>query len=202
MTLTHDDLVTTDGRRRRAHASREAIVEALVALYADGHADPSAAEIAERAGVSERSLFRHFDDIDDLCHTAFKVQWSRLAERTTVSIVDNAPLHERIQYVVSRRVMLYLDMLNVMRITRMHAVKNTTVAAHVRASRKELRRQHEQLFAPELNAMTPESAQAAKMAIDALLSFEHVEQLRLDQAMSPARIEAALTSALLHVLTH
>lgn len=202
MTLTHDDVATTDGRRRRAHASREAIVEALVALYADGHADPSAAEIAERAGVSERSLFRHFDDIDDLCHTAFEVQWSRLAERTTVSIVDTAPLRERVEHVVSRRVMLYLDMLNVMRITRMHAVKNTTVAAHVRASRKELRRQHERLFAPELNAMTSESAQAAKMAIDALLSFEHVEQLRLDQTLSPARIETSLTSALLHVLTH
>ncbi|MBM3638646.1 MAG: TetR/AcrR family transcriptional regulator [Actinobacteria bacterium] len=202
MTLTHDDLVTTDGRRRRAHASREAIVEALVALYADGHADPSAAEIAERAGVSERSLFRHFDDIDDLCHTAFEVQWSRLAERTTVSTVDTAPLHKRVEHVVSRRVTLYLDMQNVMRITRMHAVKNTTVATHVRTSRKELRRQHERLFAPELNAMTSESAQAAKIAIDALLSFEHVEQLRLDQAMSPARIEACLTSALLHVLTH
>lgn len=202
MTLTHDDLVTTDGRRRRAHASREAIVEALVALYADGHADPSAAEIAERAGVSERSLFRHFDDIDDLCHTAFEVQWSRLAERTTVSIVDTAPLHKRVETVVSRRVTLYLDMQNVMRITRMHAVKNATVATHVRISRKELRRQHERLFAPELNAMTSESAQAAKIAINALLSFEHVEQLRLDQAMSPARIEACLTSALLHVLTH
>ena len=202
MTLTHDDLVSTDGRRRRAHASREAIVDALVALYADGHADPSAAEIAERAGVSERSLFRHFDDIDDLCHTAFEVQWSRLAERTTVSTTDVATLQERIKYVVSRRVMLYLDMLHVMRITRMHAVKNITVAAHVRASRKELRRQHERLFAPELNAMTSESAQAAKTAMDALLSFEHVEQLRLDQALSPARIEAGLTSALLHVLAH
>jgi AcrR family transcriptional regulator len=202
MTLTHEDVASTDGRRRRSHASREAIVGALVAMYADGHADPSAAEIAERAGVSERSLFRHFDDIDDLCHTAFEVQWSRLAERTSVSIADTAPIHERVEHVVSRRVMLFVDMLNVMRITRMYAVRNTTVAAHVRTSRKELRRQHERLFAPELSAMAPSSAQAAKTAIDALLSFEHVEQLRLDQGMSPARIEANLTSAVLHVLAH
>lgn len=200
MTLTRDDVVTTDGRRRRAHASREAIVDALVALYADGHADPSAAEIAERAGVSERSLFRHFDDLDDLCHTAFEVQWSRLAERTSVSIAETAPIHERVEHVVSRRVALFVDMLNVMRITRMHAVRNSTVALHVRASRKELRRQHERLFLQELNAMTPDTAQAAKTAIDALLSFEHIEQLRLDQGMSPTRIEASLTSALLHVL--
>lgn len=200
MTIVDDEQTSVDGRHLRARANREAIVEALVALYAEGHANPSAAEIAQRAGVSERSLFRHFDDIDDLCHTAFEVQWARLAKRSTVSMPRMASAQERVRTVVSRRVQLYIDMMNVMRITRMHAVRNATVAAHIRTSRTELRRQHERLFEQELRAMSAEEAQAAKTSIEALLSFEHVEQLRLDQGMSAARIEQALTAALLHQL--
>ncbi|MCE2855740.1 MAG: TetR/AcrR family transcriptional regulator [Ilumatobacteraceae bacterium] len=200
MTVVHEDRTSIDGRHRRAQASREAIVEALVGLYAEGSADPSAAQIAQRAGVSERSLFRHFDDINDLCHTAFEVQWARLADRSTVSMPMATSTRERVETLVTRRVQLYLDMLNVMRITRMHAVRNTTVASHIRSSRKELRRQHERLFNQELDAMSTEAAHAAKVAIEALLSFEHIEQLRLDQGLSPSRIEVILTSALLHVL--
>lgn len=188
--------MSTDGRHRRAQANREAIVEALVSLYADGHVDPSAAEISDRAGVSERSLFRHFDDIDDLCHTAFVVQWTRLADRTRLSTTATSSTKEKIAAIVEQRVGLYLDMMNAMRITRMHAVRNDTVLRHVQSSRKEMRKQVERLFAPECEAMSAENAKAVLLTINALLSFEHVEQLRVDQGMPSSRIISALCTAL------
>ena len=196
MSVTTTGDTSLDGRHRRAQASREAIVEALVSLYAEGHADPSGAEIAERAGVSERSLFRHFEDIDDLCRTAFVVQWKRLADRTQLRITENASTEVKIAAIIEQRVGLYLDMMNVMRITRMHAVRNATVMRHVQSSRKEMRKQLERLFADECQHMGAEQAKSAVFTANALLSFEHVEQLRLDQGMPMSRIISSLVTSL------
>jgi len=54
----------SDGRRQRSQRSRQKILEAMWALMLDGDMDPSAADIAEKAGVGLRSVFRHFEDMD------------------------------------------------------------------------------------------------------------------------------------------
>ena len=53
-----------DGRVVRGLRNREALVDAIITLNEEGVLRPSAAEIAERAGVSLRSVYRHFEDID------------------------------------------------------------------------------------------------------------------------------------------
>ena len=49
---------TVDGRRVRRDRNRDAVVDALLTLYGEGNLEPGSAEIAERAGLSPRSLFR------------------------------------------------------------------------------------------------------------------------------------------------
>ena len=56
----------SDGRRRRSLASRERIIEAFIGLIDDDIDVPSAENIAARAGVGLRSVFRHFGDMDSL----------------------------------------------------------------------------------------------------------------------------------------
>ena len=56
----------TDGRRLRAVRSRDQIVEAMLALVGEGEMNPSAAQVAARAQVGLRSVFRHFEDMDAL----------------------------------------------------------------------------------------------------------------------------------------
>ena len=56
----------TDGRRQRSLRSREKILKAMWELMLAGDMEPSAADIAERAGVGLRSVFRHFEDLDTL----------------------------------------------------------------------------------------------------------------------------------------
>ena len=53
-----------DGRRQRSRASRAKIIKAFMELMKSGDPSPSAARVAERAGVGLRSVFRHFDDMD------------------------------------------------------------------------------------------------------------------------------------------
>ncbi|MEO0591403.1 MAG: TetR/AcrR family transcriptional regulator, partial [Pseudomonadota bacterium] len=56
----------SDGRRERSLASRRKILEAMVDLVAAGDPNPSAAAVAEKAGVGLRSVFRHFQDKDSI----------------------------------------------------------------------------------------------------------------------------------------
>ena len=56
----------TDGRRERSRSSRARIVSAMLELVGNGDVSPSAARVAEVAGVGLRSVFRHFDDMDAL----------------------------------------------------------------------------------------------------------------------------------------
>lgn len=64
-----------DGRRQRSQRSREKILRAYWELMLDGDMEPSAAAIAEHAGVGLRSVFRHFEDLDtllrDLMHLCY-----------------------------------------------------------------------------------------------------------------------------------
>jgi AcrR family transcriptional regulator len=57
-----------DGRRARSVTSRTKIIQAMVELVAAGDPDPSAAAVAEKAGVGLRSVFRHFEDKDAIFH--------------------------------------------------------------------------------------------------------------------------------------
>jgi AcrR family transcriptional regulator len=57
---------SVDGRAARAQRTRQAIVDAAVALLAAGDLKPTADRIAERAGVSVRALWLHFPDMEAL----------------------------------------------------------------------------------------------------------------------------------------
>lgn len=55
-----------DGRRERGRSSHKRIVEAMMELIVAGDLSPSAARVAEEAGIGLRTVFRHFDDMDAL----------------------------------------------------------------------------------------------------------------------------------------
>ena len=57
---------TVDGRTARSARTREAVVTAVLELVRAGNPRPTAKEIAARAGISLRSVYVHFDDLDDL----------------------------------------------------------------------------------------------------------------------------------------
>ena len=50
-------IVEIDGRRLRSERTRQHIIEAYLAMLREGSGIPTAAQIAERAGYSVRSLF-------------------------------------------------------------------------------------------------------------------------------------------------
>src|ERR687896_28857 len=97
---------TTDGRTLRAERTRQALVDALFSLLDDGEVRPTAERIAERAGVSERSVFQHFPDREALFEAVARQQYERVI--AAVEPVDaSRPLGERLDaFVVERARML------------------------------------------------------------------------------------------------
>ena len=186
--------LSSDGRLRRGERSREAIVAALFELVGEGVLQPTAQQVAERAGVGIRSVFRHFDDMDSL----FATMDARL-RADALPILREGPAggsqRERAQALVQRRARLF---------ERVAPYKRSASVQRWRSDFLRSRHNHlvRELRADLLRAL-PELAEAAPEtldAIDLITSFEAWDRLRADQRLSRERAEATLERALLALL--
>ena len=60
------EALSDDGRRQRSDRSRRRIIIAMFELLREGEMAPSAAQVAERADVGLRTVFRHFEDMESI----------------------------------------------------------------------------------------------------------------------------------------
>lgn len=193
---------TSDGRRLRRSRNRDTVVDALLALYRDGNLDPSAADVAERSGLSPRSLFRYFDDVDDLCRAAIDRQYAILATMAEIAPDPGAPLASRVQVLVDTRINLYEEAGKVGLVARLRAPFEPLIADQLFEGRAALRAQIEVLFQSELAALGATRRAAALSAIDALCTFESYHLMRDAQGLTSTGISSVLADALLTLLGH
>ena len=178
-----------DGRRVRRSQNREAVIDALIELFHEGTYEPGSALIAERAGLSPRSLFRYFDDIDDLSHAAIDRELAEALPLVRIDVEADASLSVRAERLVESRIRVYEAVGPGARAARVLAHRNAVVAKQIHDARQFLREQIRELFGDVANLA----------AIDALCSFETYELLR-DQRLSRAKIVATLVDALAALL--
>lgn len=141
-----------DGRTARAQRTREAIVEACVALVEAGDIRPTAPRIAEQAGVSVRSVFQHFDDLETL--------FAMVAERAVVGLaglvnpVDaDLPLDQRIDQFVTQRVDLLEALTPIRRAADVHAPFSPGIRARLQLGHDYFRDELARVFAHELDGL-------------------------------------------------
>ena len=177
-----------DGRRLRRAQNREAVIDALLALFRDGNYQPGMAEIAARAGLSLRSVFRYFDDVDDLHRAAAIRQIALVLPLLAVPVSAAASTADKVAAVVAARAALYEQIGPAARALRTGAHRHAPLAAELTRNRAFLRSQLAAVFGPDPAALLP--------ALDVLCSFESWELLRRDQGLSRAAAERALTNAI------
>ncbi len=193
---------TVDGRRLRRDRNRDAVVRALLSLYNEGNLNPSTEEIAARSGVSARSLFRYFDDVDDLCDAAIQQQQDDVRELLPVGTTSDRPFAHRVAALVHQRGELFEAIESVATVSRLRAPFQLLVADRLTQGRAFLRGQLAVLFATELAAM-PNSVAAARLsAADVATSFEAWRLLRDDQRLTRPDAMATMTEALTVLLHH
>jgi AcrR family transcriptional regulator len=190
----------TDGRRLRRDRNREAVVAALLELYREGDIAPSTEEIAARAGISARSLFRYFDDSDALVRTAIARQQEHLAPLYALDVDPAMALDERIDAFVAVRVRLVEEMGPVGRVARNLASKQPRIAGELGRIRSVLRGQVADLFASELASRSDGDAAATLAAIDVLTSWESYHLLREDQGLGADAATAVIATGVRRLL--
>jgi AcrR family transcriptional regulator len=166
----------TDGRTRRALRTREAIVDATIGLLEDGDLRPTAPRVADRARVSVRSVFQHFDDLESL-HASVA---ERLVERVAVLVLPvppDLPLAERLDRFVHQRVLLLEAVTPIRRAADVHGPFSEEITARLRDGQAFLRAELVHTFEPEL-AAAGEARQDVLDGLDSALSWAIWEGLR------------------------
>jgi TetR/AcrR family transcriptional regulator of autoinduction and epiphytic fitness len=192
------DAADIDGRHRRAERSRAAVVDALLSLYDDGVVRPGVADIAARAGVSPRSVFRHFADLEGLAEAAIDRQWARVHQ------LFDAPAREgdrdtRTAALVDQRLRLHGAIIGVARAAAVLSTSSPVVASTMRARRRLLGDQVAALFDPELRTRRGQARSELTAALEATASLENVDYLRTHVGLDP-EVTAGVVRRTLHAL--
>lgn len=190
-----------DGRQSRTARSRRAICEACLDLVQEGTLQPSADQIAERAGVSRRSIFNHFADLAELYDAVVEAGMERCAPLLEeISERDPAVRLERLVQVRSR----FLEATAAFtRALTAQALVGPASDQAIRVSKDALRLQHrdvERLFQHDLLALPPPAREEVLEAMSAAMSPLLWEYLRRSRGNSIPRARAIVMRTLVSVL--
>ena len=189
-----------DGRNLRRQRNRDAVIDALLGLYHEGNLNPGSAEIAERADLSPRSLFRYFDGADDLSASAIDRQLDSVRHLFTIDLEDDASLADRVAALARRQVTLFEAAGPTIHVVRLRAPFNQVVQERLSTNRLRVRRQIAELFSAELGRMDDTAATATLAALDVMCSWESYELLRRDQGHSEHEAESVMRRSLTALL--
>lgn len=182
-----------DGRTARRHRNRELVLDAVLELFAEGTLEPGAGEVADRSGVSLRSVYRYFDDTEALIRAAIARNMENVAPLFELEGVGEGPLADRIDRIVAGRFRLYEEIAPMMRATLKRASENALLRENLDQSFLALRKQVEAMFARELAALAADDAEEVAAALDVLLTFQSMEHLRAVRGLSGPESRRVIT---------
>lgn len=183
--FVEDSPFLLDGRRRRSQQSRDRIVAAMMSLVEDGQIHPIAEQVAERAQVGLRSVFRHFKDMDSL----FFEMTMRLTQAYQPALAPfaSAEWRDQLDELMGRRFDIYEKMLPYKTAADAHRHMSVIIQSNYA--------EISQLLRLRLRAILPPALQDDPIvfeALDLLLSIDSWRRLRHDQRLSPETSRAVI----------
>ena len=169
---------TTDGRKLQSEDSKRRIVSAMLELVREGRMAPTAEEVANRAEVGLRTVFRRFKDMESLY-----AEMSVAINEKVNSIIDGSTdahnWQENLKQMVNRRLRVY-EVIMPYRVAAEALKFQSTVllSRHMDIVREERRRLVDLLPKGLLND------RPLIEGLEAALSFDMWSQLRNDQRLS------------------
>jgi TetR/AcrR family transcriptional regulator of autoinduction and epiphytic fitness len=175
-----------DGRVARGRRTREAVIDALSALYAEDNLTPTIEDIASRVGMTTRSMYHHFQDRDAIAMALAEHQKARHPELFIAHPLSGT-LTERIDGLVAHRAELFETVAPVRRaaLANMHASPEIRTQQTNLAAR--LRRQLIHTFEPELSTLDRSNMAETIELLDLHTSWDTWERLRRWQRLSVPR---------------
>jgi TetR/AcrR family transcriptional regulator of autoinduction and epiphytic fitness len=186
-----------DGRRRRAAENREKTARAMFDLIRETGEVPTAKEVADRAKLSRRTVFRLFDDLEDVQRAAMEMQRAEVMARFPAP-TGGGSLDGKIDALVQHRSALYEYIMPLRRVAERLKHRNRLVRESQATNRKLARAHLEGLFAADL----PSGAER-EAVVDALLvatAWSAWAHLRDDHGLDRERSKAAMRTAVAALL--
>ncbi|WP_395108255.1 TetR/AcrR family transcriptional regulator [Actinomadura sp. SCN-SB] len=138
-----------DGRILRSRRTRAAIVDANMALMMEGNLRPTAAQVAERAGVSLRTLWSHFPDLESLfAATGEKTLEVQYAHHSVIPA--DLPLEHRVRAFCHQRATMLESIAGASRAAQLRLPFSEQLRRNRRRHNERLRTDIGQTFAPEI----------------------------------------------------
>jgi AcrR family transcriptional regulator len=194
VTRTEQPAEETDGRRRRGQDNRARIVAAMLEIIREGEVSPGAEQVAERADVGLRTVFRHFKDMDSLYREMSEVIEVEMRAIAGQPFQAEDP-HERVVELVARRGAVFEKIGPFKRASDVLRHRSRFLEDDgdrlVVALREIL-----QLVAPEAIRLDADRFEA----LDLLLSWESWSRLRREQNLSPEDARRVLEAAVRRVM--
>lgn len=188
-----------DGRIARSIRTRTAIIDAMLALIEEGELQPTAARVAERAGISERLIYHHFDDLEALLAAVAERQSERVIKR--VRPIDAArPLPDRIHELVEQRAALFEWITPFRRAAMLHEPFSPALRERRDQVLAHNRRQLTEVFRPELRALPVGARRELLAALDATTSWAWWDAVR-GAGLSAAAARRAMHRTIAALLT-
>jgi AcrR family transcriptional regulator len=171
----------------------------MLALFEEGVLKPTAPVIAERAGVSIRSVFQHFADLESLYADVSERQMARLFSTATF-IPRDGNLKTRLGLFVRQRARVHETVTPVRRAALLVEPFSDEVAGRLRWVRDRGRSEVERVFAIELKACPARERIEIVEALTAASSWSAWEALRAHQGLTPSKAESVMSRTIAAIL--
>ena len=185
------ETVVTDGRVNRSARTRTAVVDALLSLINGGNLRPTAREVADEAGVSLRSVYVHFDDVESLFVAASARHFEHV-QGLHLPCDPTAPLDQRIATLVESRLGIYTAGAQVRRAAMLQEPFSPALGAAMEYGRRKGRAELDTVFAPELEEVAPAERPRLRAALEVALSNSTWETLTSSPDVSAADVRALM----------
>jgi Bacterial regulatory proteins, tetR family. len=153
-----------DGRNLRSTKSQKLIIDAVIKLFQSGNFNPTAQEVSDESGIGIRTVFRQFDDMENLINA---VDQEYHQKRPLMIKVDpNLTIKTRLKQIVETRNNIYSKESNIMMMTIFMSWKYKFLLKRYRNWQKFFRDETEKAI-PELKKLDKQSQEL----VDAILSF-------------------------------
>ena len=183
----------------RRERNREAVVDAIMVLVKAGEIEPSMADVAALAGVSERSIFRHFESREALLAAVIERQLE-VVESLLHGIPADGPLAGRIHALVLERARLYEEITPMRRAALRVSERSDLVAGQLHTARVWFRDELETLFATELGRRTLPERRDLLAGVALATSWEAWNVLREHEGVSVVRARRVTARILTRLL--
>jgi AcrR family transcriptional regulator len=172
-----------DGRRMRSERTRQVVMDAYMALLRESPEIPTAASIAERAGVSTRLIFERFTDLQTLSLATMDYAFAT-AESQAVVRDSDGDRPARLRSHVETRGNTCERWLPLWRVVIVHQAKFAELRERVDFVRQAVMKRMELMYRPELSVLAGDERRDLLIALESLTDFESWGRMREQHGLS------------------